>query len=47
MSIRLPNSCYVHIPRTGGTWFGKVLYTLEIKHQEFRGDIDSQSLLMW
>ena len=41
MSIRLPNSCFVHIPRTGGLWFGEVLKKLEIKHQVLRGDVDS------
>lgn len=41
MSIRLPNSCFVHIPRTGGLWLGKVLHELKIKHQVLRGDIDS------
>lgn len=40
MSIRLPNSCFVHIPRTGGLWFGKVVETLGIKHQLLKGDID-------
>lgn len=41
MCIRLPNSCFVHIPRTGGLWFGAVVEALEIKHQTLKGDIDS------
>jgi hypothetical protein len=41
MSIRLPNSCFVHIPRTGGLWLGRVIEELGIKHQTLKGDIDS------
>lgn len=41
MCIRLPNSCFVHIPRTGGLWFGAVVEALGIKHQTLKGDIDS------
>lgn len=41
MSIRLPNSCFVHVPRTGGLWLGSVLTAIGIKHQVFRGDVDS------
>lgn len=41
MSIRMSNSCFVHIPRTGGLWFGDVVESLGIKHQRLRGDIDS------
>lgn len=41
MCIRLPNSCFVHIPRTGGLWLGVVVEKLGIKHQTLKGDIDS------
>lgn len=41
MSIRLPNSCFVHIPRTGGLWLGEVVARLGIEHQVLRGDVDS------
>ncbi len=41
MSIRLPHTCFVHIPRTGGMWLEKVLGIIGIKHQVLRGDIDS------
>lgn len=41
MCIRLPHSCFVHIPRTGGLWIGRVIEQLGIKHQTLRGDIDS------
>ena len=41
MSIRMPHSCFVHIPRTGGLWFGEIVHQLGLKHQKLRGDIDS------
>jgi hypothetical protein len=41
MAVRLKNSCFIHIPRTGGLWFEKVLHEIGIKHQILRGDIDS------
>lgn len=41
MSIRLPHSCFIHIPRTGGTWFQNVVSKLEIPYQVFKGDVDS------
>lgn len=41
MSVRLPNSVFVHIPRTGGTWLEAVLASMHIKHQIFKGDVDS------
>ena len=41
MSIRMPNSCFIHVPRTGGLWFGEVVRELGIKHQVLKGDIDS------
>lgn len=41
MSLRLPHSVFVHIPRTGGLWLAEVVKRLEIKHQQFKGDVDS------
>lgn len=41
MSIRLPNSLFVHVPRTGGLWLGETLNQLTIKKQVLKGDIDS------
>lgn len=41
MSIRMPHSCFVHIPRTGGLWLGRVIEQLGVKHQVLRGDVDS------
>lgn len=41
MCIRLPHSCFVHIPRTGGLWFHEIVRTLNIKCQILKGDIDS------
>lgn len=41
MSIRFKNSCFIHIPRTGGLWFGEVVERLGIPHFKFKGDIDS------
>ena len=35
MSIRMPNSCFIHVPRTGGLWFGEVVRELGIKHTIF------------
>lgn len=41
MSLRLPHSVFVHIPRTGGLWLAEVVQRLDIKHQQFKGDVDS------
>lgn len=41
MSLRLPNSVFVHIPRTGGLWLAEVTSQLGIKRQQFKGDVDS------
>lgn len=41
MSIRLPNSCFIHIPRTGGLWVKALIERSGIKHQTLKGDIDS------
>lgn len=41
MSLRLPNSCFIHIPRTGGMWLQDVVNNLGLPRQIFRGDIDS------
>ena len=41
MTIRLPHSCFIHVPRTGGLWFGELLNRITIKKQVLKGDIDS------
>ncbi len=41
MSIRLPNSCFIHIPRTGGFWLAEVAQRLGIRYQRLTGDVDS------
>ena len=41
MTMRLPNSVFVHVPRTGGMWFKDLVQRLGIKHQILTGDLDS------
>lgn len=41
MSIKLPNSYFIHIPRTGGTWFQQSLIESNIPFRILKGDIDS------
>lgn len=41
MSTRLPHSCFIHIPRTGGTWLHNVVARLGTPYQILKGDIDS------
>lgn len=41
MSLRLPNSCFIHVPRTGGLWLGELLHQNQVKVQVLKGDIDS------
>lgn len=41
MSLRLPNSVFVHVPRTGGTWIADVVERLGLLRQKLKGDVDS------
>lgn len=41
MSLRMPNTCFVHIPRTGGMWMKKVAENLGLIQEQLNGDIDS------
>jgi hypothetical protein len=41
VTVRLPNSCFIHIPRTGGFWLEAVVDAMKIPHQILKGDIDS------
>jgi len=41
MSILFPRSCFVHIPRTGGTWLQNAATRAEIFCNILKGDIDS------
>lgn len=41
MSLRFPNTCFVHIPRTGGIWLQELTRQLGILRQVFKGDVDS------
>ena len=41
MSLRLPNSVFVHVPRTGGLWLGEVVQKIGLLQQRFNGDVDS------
>lgn len=40
MSVRLVNSCFVHIPRTGGTWLKKAVMAIRLHRQTLSGDLD-------
>lgn len=41
MSLRLTQSVFVHVPRTGGLWFGEVVRQLGLLKQQLKGDVDS------
>lgn len=42
MTLKMPNSVFIHIPRTGGLWLkDRVLPALGIEHQILTGDYDS------
>lgn len=41
MSIRLPHSVFIHIPRTSGYWINTVLTELDLVEQRLIGDVDS------
>lgn len=41
MTVRLDNSVFIHIPRTGGMWLREVLRKLGLDRQIFHGDLDS------
>lgn len=41
MTIRLPHSCFIHLPRTGGLWMGRLIEEIGLPHQTLKGDFDS------
>ena len=41
MTVRLANSVFVHVPRTGGMWLREVARSLGLDRQILHGDLDS------